>query len=35
LREEAQKWEKEKANKNISFLKAEMELKENIANLEG
>ena len=35
LREDMQKWEQEKSHKNLSFLQAEMKLKENIANLEG
>ena len=35
LREDIRKFEQEKNHKNLSFLKAEMELKENIANLEG
>ena len=34
MREDMRKWEQEKADKNISFLKAEMQLKENIASLE-
>ena len=34
LREDMRKWEQEKSNKNLSFLKAEMTLKENIAGLE-
>lgn len=32
--EDMRKWEQEKNDKNISFLKAEMQLKENIASLE-
>lgn len=34
LQEELRKWETEKSNKNLSFIKAEMQLKENVAALE-
>ena len=35
LQDDLRKWEDEKSSKNINFLKAEMQLKEEIANLEG